>query len=152
LPGKRWAFFWALVVTLVAVWSGRMVGPAELHGWRETGLQVFAAFSLCLLLSDVLFLRDTMTPFSWVRVGSKASLAVMLIEYVALFPPLVLVVVSVELWMGMSASHLAETVFVVVVLHLALRSAYRKNVIRSSNLMDVDDEEEEFPQRLGLRY
>jgi len=152
LPGKRWAFFWALVVTLVAVWSGRMVGPAELHGWRETGLQVFAAFSLCLLLSDVLFLRDTMIPFSGVRVGSKASLAVVLIEYVALFPPLVLVVVSVELWMGMSASHLAETVFVVVVLHLALRSAYRKNVIRSSNLMDVDDEEEEFPQRLGLRY
>jgi hypothetical protein len=152
VPGKRWAFFWALVLTLTTVLIGRLIGPREMQDWRETGIQVFAAASLCLLLGDLFFLKDTMIPFSGVRPASKASLAVVLIEYVALFPPLVLVAVSVEAWMGLSLAHLIETVVAVIVLHLALRSSYQKNVLRSANLMDVDDEEEEFPQRLGLRY
>ena len=36
--------------------------------------------------------------------------------------------------------------------HLAMRRIHRKNADYYANLIDLDDDEEEFPQRLGLRY
>ena len=36
--------------------------------------------------------------------------------------------------------------------HFAMRRAHKKNAAYHANLIDLDDDEEEFPQRLGLRY
>jgi hypothetical protein len=33
-----------------------------------------------------------------------------------------------------------------------MRRVHRKNAEYYANLIDLDDDEEEFPQRLGLRY
>jgi hypothetical protein len=39
-----------------------------------------------------------------------------------------------------------------VVARRAVRSIHRKNAEYYAGLIDIDDDEEEFPQRLGLRY
>jgi hypothetical protein len=40
----------------------------------------------------------------------------------------------------------------IVAMHLVMLRIHRKNADYYSNLIDLDDDEEEFPQRLGLRY
>ena len=49
-------------------------------------------------------------------------------------------------------THVAGTIGVITVAHRAVRSVSRKNAEYHAGLIDVDDDEEEFPQRLGLRY
>ncbi len=80
------------------------------------------------------------------------NLAYVLIQYFGLFPPLVLITLSLEDWIAVSTRNLLIAVVVVVVAHVELLRRHRKILSDSVSLLEVDDDEEEFPQRLGLRY
>jgi hypothetical protein len=150
--GRSWALLCSLVVTTAMVGVMYLAGLPELRTRSAILIQLVVAFSMCLLLRDIFFLRDTTIPFTGVRVGEKTNLSFILIQYFGLFPALILVVLSTEDWALESFAHGAIAILGVIVIHLAARRSYRTAVIRNARLMDVDDEEEEFPQRLGLRY
>jgi hypothetical protein len=151
-PGRSWALLWGLAATLAIAGAIYLVGPPELRGWGAILVQVVVAFSLCLLLRDYFFLRDTTIPFTGVQVGEKTNLAFVLIQYFGLFPALIWVVLTAEDWALEGLVQGVVAVLGVVALHLVARRSYRAAAIRNARLMDVDEEEEEFPQRLGLRY
>ena len=151
-PGRSWALLWSLAATMAMVVTIALVAPPELRGWGPILVQTLVACSLCLLLRDVFFLRDTTIPFTGVHAGEKTNLAFILIQYFGLFPALLWVVLLVEDWALRGPVHAAIAILGVAALHLLARNSYRTTVIRNARLMDVDDLEEEFPQRLGLRY
>ena len=149
---RIWVLFWALALTLGAVALIYTVASPELRGARSLAIQVFTAASLCVLLTDAFFLTVKTVPFTGTRSPASMNLAYVLIQYFGLFPPLVLITLSLEDWIAASAAHWLIAICVVAGAHLELLRRHKRILRDSVALLEVDDDEEEFPQRLGLRY
>jgi hypothetical protein len=147
-----WILPWAMILTLGMVALIRLVAPAEMRGWDTILSQALVAIGLCLLLTDALLLKVTNLPFTGEARAPATNLAFILLQYFGFFPPLVLLTVDLEPWLQASTWHVASTIGIIAVAHRAMRSVSRKNAEYYAGLIDVDDDEEEFPQRLGLRY
>ena len=128
------------------------VAPPELRGWNSLACQVLVAVGLCLLLTDALFLKVRTIPFTGETKAPATNLAFILLQYFGLFPPLVLLSVGLEPWLEASVWHVAGIVAVIGAAHLAMLRIHNKDAEYHVNLIDLDEDEEEFPQRLGLRY
>jgi hypothetical protein len=147
-----WILPWAMVLTLGMVAMIRLVAPAEMRYWATILSQTLVALGLCLLLTDALLLKVTNLPFTGDARAPTTNLAFILLQYFGFFPPLVLLAVDLEPWLQASLWHVAGTIGIIAVAHRAMRSIHRKNAEYYAGLIDIDDDEEEFPQRLGLRY
>ena len=149
---KLWILPCALVLTLGLVVLIGLAGPPELLGWKSTMSQALVAVGLCLLLTDALFLKVTSLPFTGEARAPATNLAFILLQYFGFFPPLVLLTVALEPWLEARVWHGVVTLGIIVAAHIAMRRFHRKNAEYFANLIDLDDYEDEFPQRLGLRY
>ncbi|AXC10894.1 hypothetical protein ACPOL_1548 [Acidisarcina polymorpha] len=149
---RWWVLLWALILTLGSVTLIHAIAPPGFNGWSNTGVQVFVGISLCLLLTDAFFLNVKMVPFTGARPASTTNLAFVLIQYFGLFPPLVLLTLGLEDWLLQGLGHLLIVAALVVGAHFELLRRHRRIVTDFLGLIEVDEEEEEFPQRLGLRY
>jgi hypothetical protein len=149
---RLWVLLWSMILTLGGITLIHAVAPPQLRDWRSLGIQIFTGVSLCLLLTDAFFLNVKTVPFTGVRSPASMNLAYVLIQYFGLFPPLVLIVLGLEDWIAAGMGHLLVAVLIVGLAHAELLRRHRKILLDSTNLLDVDDDEEEFPQRLGLRY
>jgi hypothetical protein len=149
---RMWVLLWALLLTLGSILLVHLVAPPAPREWKQFVIQLFTGASLCLLLTDAFFLNVKTVPFTGRRSPSSMNLAHVLIQYFGLFPPLVLISLSLEDWIAVSPGHLLLAAIVAVATHAELLRRHRKILSDSVNLLDVDDDEEEFPQRLGLRY
>ncbi len=152
VAARMWVFLWGVFITLGTVVALHTVAPPELHGWRATDVQILVAVGLCLLLTDIFFLNVNSIPFTGKPASAEANLAIVLLKYVAFFVPLVLLAAKCESWIEISAGHMAVAIAVIAATHLTLRTIHRRIVIFHGGLPDLDEDEEEFPQRLGLRY
>jgi hypothetical protein len=148
----RWILPCALGLTLGMVALIHRVAPPELRGWNSLICQVLVAVGLCLLLTDALFLKVRTIPFTGETRAPATNLAFILLQYFGLFPPLVLLSVALEPWLEASAWHVVGMVVVIGAVHLALLRIHNTDAEYHANLIDLDEDEEEFPQRLGLRY
>ena len=148
----RWILPCVLGLALGLVALIHRVAPPELSGWNSLACQVLVAVGLCLLLTDALFFKVRTIPFTGETRAPSTNLAVILLQYFGLFPPLVLATVGLEPWLEASVWHVAGMVVVIGAVHLALLRIHNKDAEYHANLIDLDEDEEEFPQRLGLRY
>ncbi len=57
-----------------------------------------------------------------------------------------------EPWIQMSVQHFAVAAGAIAATHVMLRLHHRGNVRLYSNMPGLEDDEEEFPMKLGLRY
>ncbi|MHB8303747.1 MAG: hypothetical protein ACYDC6_13045 [Acidobacteriaceae bacterium] len=151
---RIWVSTSGMVVTLGTVAALHAISPLQLHGWRTITGQVIVAVGLCLLLTDAFFLNVKTIPFTGIRVSSTINLAFLLIPYIGIFPPLVLLTLGGEPWIEASIVHMVTTAFVIAAAHLGMQWAHRKIVTYHTSLLDlnIDEDEEEFPLKLGLRY
>jgi hypothetical protein len=147
-----WILPCALVLTLGIIMLAGLLGPSELRQWKPLLCQACVAVGLCLLLTDILFLNVRSLPFTGETKAPATNLALILLQYFGLFPPLVWLSVALEPWLETRLWHVAGTVVMIAAAHFYLRRADRKNAQYYADLIDLDDYEEEFPQRLGLRY
>lgn len=152
LAARIWVFLWAVLITLGTVVVLHTIAPAELRGWWATIAQVLVAIGLCLLLTDILFLDVKTIPFTGKPASAETNLAIVLLKYISFFVPLVLLTATSEDWIEANTEHLAVAVLAVAAMHLGLRRIHRRIVNFHAGLPDLDEDEEEFPQRLGLRY
>jgi hypothetical protein len=148
----RWILPCVLGLTSCMVALINRVAPLELRGWNSLACQVLLAIGLCLLLTDALFLKVRTIPFTGETKAPATNLAFILLQYFGLFPPLVLLAVGLEPWLEASAWHVLGMVAVIAAAHLAMLRIHNKDAEYHVNLIDLDEDEEEFPQRLGLRY
>ena len=148
----RWILPCVLGLTLGMVALISRVAPPELRGWNSLACQVLIAVGLCLLLTDALFLKVRTIPFTGEARASATNLAFILLQYFGLFPPLILISAGLEPWLEASVWHVVGIVAVIGAAHLAMLRIHNKDAEYHANLIDLDEDEEEFPQRLGLRY
>jgi hypothetical protein len=147
-----WILPCVLGLTLGMVALINRVAPLALRGWKSLACQALVAIGLCLLLTDALFLKVRTIPFTGETKAPTTNLAFILLQYFGLFPPLVLFSVGLEPWLEASVWHVLGMVAVIAAAHLAMLRIHNKDAEYHVNLIDIDEDEEEFPQRLGLRY
>jgi hypothetical protein len=147
-----WILPCALLLTLGTVLLTGLMGPPELREWKSLLCQGLVAIGLCVLLTDSLFLKVRSLPFTGDTKAPATNLAFTMLQYFGLFPPLVWLSVGLETWLKTTMWHASGAVVVVIAAHVYMSRIHRKNVSYFADLIDLDDYEEEFPQRLGLRY
>ena len=104
------------------------------------------------MLTDIFFLHVTIVPFTGEPPREESSLAISMLKYMAFVPLVASLPVSVEPWMELSVLHCVVAVLVIAAAHMALRRRYRGVIWEHCNMAELEDGEDEFPMKLGLRY
>ena len=151
VAAKIWVTLCAATVTLLAFGLLRLVAPAELLSWPATGAQLLVAMGMCLLLTDAFFSNVTAVPFTG---GSRESsnLAFTLLKYFSSFPFIAPLSIAAQFLIERSGRNFGIAILLIVVAHLWLRKRHRDAVRLYSEQIALEDDEEDFPMRLGLRY
>jgi len=148
---KVWVVLCAGAVTLLAIALLRVVAPPELVAWPATAAQLLVAAGMCLLLTDVFFMSVTVVPFTG---GTRApsNLAFTLLKYFTFFPFLMPLAIAAQFLVARSGRNFGIAVALIVVAHLWLRKRHRDGVRLHCEQIQLEEDEDEFPMRLGLRY
>ncbi|HLY43097.1 MAG TPA: hypothetical protein VKR52_17925 [Terracidiphilus sp.] len=152
LASEIWVFMWALAITC-GTWAAlRFSVPTEPPTVRAAASQLLIAAGVCLLLTDLLFLHVLSIPFTGEQQGERSNLAVTVLKYVAFVPIVASVPVLCEPWIEGSVGHLAIASVAVLFAHTCLRLR-RRSILRAyCDGPCLEEDEEEFPMKLGLRY
>jgi len=147
---RIWALTWSLIITMGTVAVLHLIASSQMRGAKETSAQVLVAAGLCILLTDVFFLKVSVIPFTEARVPLNTDLAFVLLRYIVVFPTLVFTTANIEPWIEASAGHLIVTTFLIIAAHIALRRAHGQIIARQTDQTDFNEEPAPF-QTLGLR-
>jgi hypothetical protein len=149
---KRWVFLWSALLSLAAAGCAWMFGGPATHGWLFALGQLVIAVGWSLVLTDLFFLNVTTIPFTGARSDSATNFALLLIPYLGFFPAVVMFTVALEPNVEASTGHLAIAAGSATAVHLVLRAMHRSRIAEHVHQIEADEDEEEFPLRLGLRY
>jgi len=149
---KVWVLLWGLIVTCGACLAFRVFAPAKLLTLPATASQLLVAAGMCLLLTDIMFLNVKIVAFTGERAREQPNLAISVLKYFAFVPAVAWVPLISESWIEVSAQHFILAAAAIAVTHLALRSRHRAIIREHCNLPGLEDDEDEFPMKLGLRY
>ncbi|MFZ0632007.1 MAG: hypothetical protein WA399_07895 [Acidobacteriaceae bacterium] len=146
---RRWVLLWSAALSLTAV-----VLAARAEHWTGSVLaaQFAVAVGWSVVLTDVFFLNVKTIPFTGAKANTATNFALLLIPYLGFFPAVVLFTVSAEPWIEAAWANVAWTAAAFFAAHLVSRAMHRQRIREHLLLIDADEDEEEFPQRLGLRY
>ncbi len=153
---KVWAALCGGVVTLAAVALLRVVAPPELRTGDATAAQLLVACGVCLLLTDAFFLNVTSVAFTG-EAGSQESnpdsnLAFTVLRYFTFFPVVTAVSLIAEHAVENGARSFGIVAVGIVVVHLWLRKRHRDVVRLHCGQLELEEGEDDFPMKLGLRY
>ncbi len=146
---RRWVLLWSMLLT---VSLAALASAPDFHPWRFAAVQGFAAVALSLLLTDAFFLNVRTIPFTGSQSSSATNLALLMIPYIGFFPAIVLFTTSAEPWLQASLLHLGLATVVAAAAHICLVRSHRTRIREQLQRIEADEDEEEFPLRLGLRY
>jgi hypothetical protein len=150
---KRWVFLWSTLLSLAA--AGACACLTRGHAsddWQFAVGQIIVAVGWSAVLTDLFFLNVSTIPFTGARSSSATNFALLLIPYLGFFPAVVMFTVALEPIIEASVGHLAIAAGVAAAAHLLLRAMHRSRMAEHVDRIDADEDEEEFPLRLGLRY
>ena len=149
---KVWVLFCSLAATTAAVFVLRAVAPAELFSFHSTSAQLLVGAGLCIVLTDAVFAQVLIVPFTGEAVGEKPNIAFTLLKFFTFFPVVTAVALAAVLWTEASWAHLAGAALIILVVHLWFRYRHSETVRINSQQAEVEEGEDEFPMRLGLKY
>ncbi|WP_109488713.1 hypothetical protein [Occallatibacter savannae] len=149
---KVWVLACAVVVTVLVVLGLRAVAPPELLGGHSAAAQLLVGVGLCVILTDAVFAQVLTVPFTGEAAGEKPNIAFILLKFFTFFPFVTAGALGAEMWTEISWAHFAGAALVVLVVHLWFRYRHREAVRINSAQAEVEEGEDEFPMRLGLRY
>jgi hypothetical protein len=152
LTAKICVLLWGLIVTFGACLAFRTICPPELLAGPATASQLLVAAGMCLLLTDILFLNVTIVAFTGERERKQSNLAISGFKYFAFVPVAAWVPLVSEPWIETSLRHFILAAAAIAVTHLALRRWHRAIIREHCNIPGLEEDEEEFPLKLGLRY
>ena len=148
---KLWVFLTALSITLAAFFSFRAIAPWELLTWPATVSQLVVSIGMCLLLTDIFFINVKIVAFTGEPSRQQSNLAITLLKYFAFLPVVPWLPIVCESWVEASPIHLVVAAAAIVATHFTLRRAHRAIIREHCEALYLEDDEEEFPLRLGLR-
>jgi hypothetical protein len=149
---KTWVLSWGLVITLGACAVFRIFASPELLTLPATLSLLLISAGMCLLLTDIFFLNVKIVPFTGEPTREQPNLAASLLKYLAFAPAVASFPLIAEPWIEKSAVHLIIAAVAIAAGHLALRGRHRTIIREHCDMPALEDGEEDFPMRLGLRY
>jgi hypothetical protein len=147
-----WVMTCAAAVTLAAMGALWLVAPIELREGPAIAAQLLIAAGMCVLLTDAFFLNVMTVPFTGELPREQPNLALTLLKYFTFFPVVMGLSLITETWVETSGEHLGIAAISIVVAHLWFRKRHRDVVRLHSSQLELEEDEEDFPMRLGLRY
>ncbi len=152
LAAKMWVMLCSVALTVGALFMFRAIEPRELLGAQATVAQLIVAAGMCVLLTDAGFLQVVTVPFTGGGPQKEENLAFTLLKFFTFFPLIVWLSGFSEEWIEAGWLHAGAAVTVIVVAHLWLRWKYMENVRMYCGEIELEDGEDDFPMKLGLRY
>jgi hypothetical protein len=149
---RLWALLWASIITLCAWLILRSFAPPELRTWPANASLLLLAAGLCLLLSDALFLSVKKVAFTGEPAREQPNLALTLLKFFTFLPIIVSLPVALEPWVETSPLHFAAVAAGIAAAHFAFRALHRRIINEHCNMPGLEDDEDDFPFKLGLRY
>jgi hypothetical protein len=149
---RQWALLSAGAVTFTTCLAFRAIAPAELRTLPATASLLLIAAGLCLLLADVFFLSVKTIAFTGDTAREQPNLAMAVLKYYTFFPIVIWIPVVLEPWIVARLWHFAVTVAAIAAVHLALGKLHRRIIQEHCAMPGLEDDEEDFPMKLGLRY
>jgi hypothetical protein len=149
---KVWALLWGLVVTFGACAAFRVLAPPQISSWTSNLSMWLVATGMCVLLANILFLNVRIVAFTGESSGEQPNLAATLLKYIAFAPGAAVLPFFAEPWIEMSVSHFVAATMAIAAGHWALRVRQRAIIREHCNMPALEDGEEDFPMKLGLRY
>lgn len=113
---------------------------------------MLVAGGICLLLTDASFLNVTSVAFTGEAGNQESNLAFTVLRYFTFFPLVTGISVIANHTVEQGARAFGYTAVTVVVLHLWLRKRHRDQVRLYCGQQELEEGEEDFPMKLGLRY
>jgi hypothetical protein len=147
-----WVEIWAGAITLIVGISLWFVSPGDMRTLPATEAQLLVGLGMCLLLTDVFFSTVTTVAFTGEPQRDQPNLAFTVLKYYTFFPFVAALPSCVEPWIEMSSRHMIATVAIIAALHFVLRARHRETIRQHCNLLVLEDDEDDFPMKLGLRY
>jgi hypothetical protein len=140
------------LVTLTAFFALRFISPPALLTVPATASQAIVAAAMCVLLTDAFFLNVTAIPFTGESPREQPNLAFTVLKYFTFFPVLAALPVRLEPWIERAPLHILIAISVAAIAH-ALFSRRHHAILRDhTSQQALEDDEEDFPMKLGLRY
>jgi len=150
LAAKLWAFLVAAAVTFAACLGFRAIAPPELLTWPAMASESLIAVGMCLLLTDLFFLNVKIVAFTGQPAREQSNLALTVFKFFYFIPFAAWLPVVSEPWIEKGIAHFAVAAAVIAAVHMALRRQHRDIIRIHCNLPELEDDEEEFPMKLGL--
>jgi hypothetical protein len=150
LAAKLWVFLVAEAVTFAACLGFRALAPPELLTWPATASQALITAGMCLLLADLFFLNVKIVAFTGQPAREQPNLALTVFKFFYFIPFAAWLPLVSEPWIEKSILHFAVAASAIAAAHLALRWQHRDIIRIHCNLRELEDDEEEFPMKLGL--
>ncbi len=149
---KLWALLCAAAVALIALVIFQRLAPRDLQGWTATASMVLIAGGLCVLLTDLFFLDVKTVAFTGDPAREQPNLAMSLLRYFTFFPAIVAIPLATEPWMEANWLHFVVAIATIVVAHFLLQRWHQRIIAEHCNMPGLEDDEDDFPMKLGLRY
>jgi divalent metal cation (Fe/Co/Zn/Cd) transporter len=149
---KLWVLLCGVVITEAAVGVLWLVTPAGLFNMQGTAAQMLVGAGMCVVLTDALFANVMIVPFTGEPSREKSNLAFTLLLYFTFFPAVTAVAVISDQWIEQGWQNFGLAAIAIVVIHLWFRYRHREQVRINSAQAELEEGEEDFPMRLGLRY
>jgi hypothetical protein len=149
---KLWVMLCAVAITEMAVGALWLVTPAGMFSLQGRIAQFLVGAGVCVLMTDALFANVMMVPFTGEPSSEKPNLAFTLLLYFTFFPAVTGVSMLSDRWIEQGWQNFGLAVIAIVVIHLWLRYKHRELVRIHSAQAELEEGEDDFPMRLGLRY
>lgn len=155
LAARVWAVLCSLAVTVAVLAVLHLFAPPELNTPLSLAAQFLTAAGVCLLLVDAAFARVTAVAFTGelTRDSSvQTGLAFTVLRFVSFFPLVTIFTTVAEFGCESSWQHFGVAAVILIAAHLWLRHQHRGMVRLYSSQLSLEEGEDDFPMRLGLRY
>lgn len=147
-----WVAIWSAIITMSSIFLLHEIAPPELRTLAAMTVQSIVGLGLCILVTDLFFIRFTRIALAGESPRASASVAYAVLLYFTLFPAIVAVAVGMQGWMEGHALHACLCLAAIAIAHSGLRKIHRAAVQDYSDCPALEEGEEDFPIKLGLRY
>lgn len=149
---KIWVLIATGTVTFCSCLFFRTIAPEELLTWPATESQALMAAAMCLILTETFFNKVTAIPFTGERTREQPNLAMTVLKYFTFFPLVSAIPLRLEPWMEMNNRHFLIVAAFAACIELLLLRSHHQAIREHCNQMPLEEDEEDFPMKLGLRY
>ena len=149
---KTWVLLCAGSIATISVCILRLVSSPDMRSWYIILSQLLVGIGISVILTDAFFANVMIVPFTGEAVGGKPNLAFTLLRFFTFFPAVIMLSLISGQWIETNWVHFGVAALTVIVTHLWFRYRHRELVRIHSAQVELEDGEEDFPMKLGLRY